>query len=110
MVKWLVYIKEWLLESNRVFFSNRFRKNCVSVNVRSNKPGFRVTQEDAFRVTRLKPDFKKGWFLLAKALWKDSAWGLLGVLDLHGGKWKVLELEALPSGYVNSLLLKMASK
>jgi hypothetical protein len=50
------------------------------------KPGFRVSQEDAFRVTRLKPDFKKGWFLLAKALWKDSAGGgLVGVLDLHGG-------------------------
>ena len=29
-------------------------------------------QEDAKEVIRLKPDFKKGWFLLAKALWKDS--------------------------------------
>jgi len=29
-------------------------------------------KEDAFRVTRLKPDFKKGWFLLAKALWKEG--------------------------------------
>ena len=27
-------------------------------------------QEDARQVTRIQPDFKKGWFLLAKALWK----------------------------------------
>mmetsp|Transcript_9297 Transcript_9297/g.17131 ORF Transcript_9297/g.17131 Transcript_9297/m.17131 type:complete len:403 (-) Transcript_9297:48-1256(-) len=29
-------------------------------------------QEDARHVIRLKPDFKKGWFLLAKALWKEG--------------------------------------
>ncbi|CAE7761906.1 sti1 [Symbiodinium pilosum] len=29
-------------------------------------------QEDAKEVIRLKPDFKKGWFLLAKALWKEG--------------------------------------
>lgn len=29
-------------------------------------------QEDARKVTEVKPDFKKGWFLLAKALWKEG--------------------------------------
>ena len=29
-------------------------------------------QEDARQVIRLKPDFKKGWFLLAKALWREG--------------------------------------
>lgn len=29
-------------------------------------------REDALRVTQLKPDFMKGWFLLAKAHWKEG--------------------------------------
>ena len=56
-------------------------------------------QEDAFRVTRLKPDFKKGWFLLAKALWKDTTLRLgLGVKAMMQGRnwrsraWKIIQL------------------
>eukprot|EP00931_Biecheleriopsis_adriatica_P006973 TRINITY_DN108314_c0_g1_i1.p1 TRINITY_DN108314_c0_g1~~TRINITY_DN108314_c0_g1_i1.p1 ORF type:complete len:427 (-),score=56.07 TRINITY_DN108314_c0_g1_i1:4-1260(-) len=30
-------------------------------------------REDAKRVTLLKPDFMKGWFLLAKSLWKEGS-------------------------------------
>ncbi|CAE8630478.1 unnamed protein product [Polarella glacialis] len=30
-------------------------------------------REDAIRVTQLKPDFAKGWFLLAKAMWKEGS-------------------------------------
>eukprot|EP00927_Polykrikos_kofoidii_P062272 TRINITY_DN57081_c0_g1_i1.p1 TRINITY_DN57081_c0_g1~~TRINITY_DN57081_c0_g1_i1.p1 ORF type:complete len:417 (+),score=54.96 TRINITY_DN57081_c0_g1_i1:122-1372(+) len=30
-------------------------------------------REDARKATQLKPDFMKGWFLLAKALWKEGS-------------------------------------